>query len=84
MAEFCLDCFNKMNDTNYTKKDFVISKEPDLCEGCGEFKPVIIAKRSIHYYLWRVRYLVLPFWIIFRLLYLPIYLIKLYFIKRRK
>ena len=84
MAEFCLDCFNKRNDTNYTKKDFIISKDLGLCEGCGELKQVVIAKRGIHYYLWRIRYLILPFWIILRLLYLPIYLIKLYFAKVKK
>ncbi len=84
MAEFCLDCLNKRNNTNYTKREFVISKELNLCEGCGELKHVIIAKRGIHYYMWKVRYLILPFWIVLRLLYLPFYLIKIYFIERRK
>jgi len=45
MAEFCLDCWNKINDSRYTIKDFVISRELDLCEECGEYKQVIVRKR---------------------------------------
>ncbi len=75
MAEFCLDCLNKRNNTNHSKRRYIISNELDLCEGCGEMKQVVIAPRAI-YYIWRLRYLILPFWIIIRLLYLPIYLIK--------
>ncbi|MBR1969728.1 MAG: hypothetical protein IKA17_05180 [Clostridia bacterium] len=45
MAEYCLDCFNKMNGTDYDEYDFVVSKDLDLCEGCGEWKPVVITKR---------------------------------------
>ena len=41
MAEFCLKCFNKMNDTEYTEKQVWL--EDDLCEGCAEIKPCIIA-----------------------------------------
>lgn len=50
MAEFCFDCLNKMNDSNYTEKDVQVSENLDLCEGCGEYKHVVIAikaKRSI-------------------------------------
>lgn len=39
MAEFCLECYNKLNGTNYTE-DEVITEE-DLCEGCGEIKPCV-------------------------------------------
>ena len=42
MAEFCLDCWNKMNDSHLTAKDVVLSEDLDLCEGCASFKPVII------------------------------------------
>ena len=41
MAEFCLDCWNRMNNTNYTEAD--VTLEEDLCEGCGEVKPCIVA-----------------------------------------
>lgn len=46
MAEYCLDCWNKINDTNDPAKDYIISKEPDLCEGCGQMKPVVIMRRA--------------------------------------
>ena len=45
MAEFCLDCWNKLNNSNFTDKDYVISRELDLCEECGQWKPVIIRVR---------------------------------------
>lgn len=44
MAEFCLKCFNKLNDTNYQEKDVVL--EDDLCEGCAEIKPCIVTFKS--------------------------------------
>lgn len=40
MAEFCLECFNKLNGTNYSKEDVILST--DLCEGCGEVKPCVV------------------------------------------
>lgn len=45
MAEYCLKCFNKINGTNHSEKEFVFSNEFDLCEGCGKWKNVIITKR---------------------------------------
>ena len=42
MAEFCLDCLNKINDTPLTEKDVVLSYGLDLCEGCGEWKITVI------------------------------------------
>lgn len=45
MAEFCLDCWNKLNKTQCTEKEYVLSKGPDLCEECGQWKPVIVRKR---------------------------------------
>ena len=40
MAEFCKDCFKKMcPDWIITE----VSRENDLCEGCGEWKPVVIS-----------------------------------------
>ena len=41
MAEFCLDCFNRLNDTKLTDKDVVL--EEDFCEGCSQIKPCVIA-----------------------------------------
>ncbi len=42
MAEFCVDCWNELNGSNNTEKDFILSENLDLCEGCGELKNVII------------------------------------------
>lgn len=56
VAEFCLACWNKLNDTHYTEAEMVIDhKELDLCEGCGQYKPVIIRERGpVGRLLWRV------------------------------
>lgn len=51
MAEHCLDCFNKLNDTAYNKK--VVSLAEDFCEGCGEVKLCVIALRP-ESYLYRI------------------------------
>lgn len=45
MAEICLDCWNKMNETNDSPCRYVLSREKDLCEGCGEYKRVIVVER---------------------------------------
>lgn len=39
MAEFCLKCFNELNNTHYTEEN--IWTEVDFCEGCGEWKPCV-------------------------------------------
>ena len=46
MAEFCLDCWNEINGTKHSKRKYVMSKELDLCEECGEWKQVIICYRK--------------------------------------
>ena len=43
MAEFCIECWNKINKTKISAKECVLSKNLYLCEGCGELKVVIIA-----------------------------------------
>lgn len=65
MAEICFDCWNKSNNNKYKPKDFIISKELDICEECGEHKPVIIAFRQ-------------PFYIrIFLILFLPFKILEI-------
>lgn len=49
MAELCLECCNKINGTNYNRRKYIISKDLDLCEECGEFKHVIIVERKYFY-----------------------------------
>lgn len=46
MAEFCLDCWNRINDAHWTERDYILSDEYDICEGCGEFRRVVEAKRE--------------------------------------
>jgi len=46
MAEFCPDCWNRINGSEDDKKKYVLSKDLDLCEGCGEWKHVIIRERD--------------------------------------
>ena len=43
MAEFCKDCSRRvLGFTNDELKRAVMSDEPDLCEGCGKYKLVVI------------------------------------------
>lgn len=49
MAEFCLDCLNKINGSNHNKHYFVLSKELELCEECGQWKHVVITRRQFYY-----------------------------------
>ena len=45
VAEFCLDCWNKLNETNDSKWRYVLSWEKEPCEECGQYKRVIITER---------------------------------------
>ena len=47
MAEFCLDCYNKLSGEHLTKYD--VTLDMDFCEECCEIKPcigIIIKRRS--------------------------------------
>ena len=45
MAEFCLECWNKINETHDSKWRYVLSWEKDLCEECGQYRRVIVTER---------------------------------------
>ena len=45
MAEFCLDCWNKINETQDSKWRYVLSRDKDFCEECGQYKQVIVVER---------------------------------------
>lgn len=45
MAEFCVDCWNKINETQDSKWRYILSWQRDYCEECGQYKKVIIAER---------------------------------------
>ncbi len=42
MAEFCLECWNKINETQDSQWRYLLSLGKDLCEECGQYKKVII------------------------------------------
>lgn len=41
MAEYCLECFNKVNGTKINENEVIT--EDDVCEGCGKVKPCVIS-----------------------------------------
>jgi hypothetical protein len=55
MAEFCLDCFNDLNGTDYSNKEVWLAN--DFCEGCGKWKPCVLDLKPN------------PFWFIQSILY---------------
>ena len=67
MAEICLKCWNKLNESNYPKIKYIISKNFDLCEECGEWTHIIEMERRT-YYLRKFRFVIFPFRIIFAVL----------------
>lgn len=42
MSDFCLECFNKFEETAYAPKEVRLSLMRELCEGCGETRRVVI------------------------------------------
>lgn len=44
MAEFCKDCYIAICGGSENDK-IKLSKELDLCEGCGEYKRVVVSVR---------------------------------------
>lgn len=47
MAEFCLECWNKINETNDSKWRYILSWDLELCEECGEYKHVIVTEHCL-------------------------------------
>lgn len=80
MAEFCLECLNKINETNDKASKYIISKDLDLCEGCGQWKNVVVMERK-YYYLYKFRFFVFPYWLYRYLKYTPR---KSFFFHRKK
>lgn len=68
MAEFCLDCWNKINETNDPPRKYVISKHLDLCEGCGQMTHVILMERK-YFYRRILRLVFFPLKIVFTIFY---------------
>ena len=49
VAEFCLDCWNRINGTHDPADRYLLSKNLSLCEGCGKATHVIVAIRGHHF-----------------------------------
>ena len=49
MAEFCKDCYIAICGGSENDK-IILSKELDLCEGCGEYKRVVVSVRPTFKY----------------------------------
>ena len=47
MAEFCPECLTRLNGTERAPLSYVLSRELDLCEGCGQWKRVVIRERNM-------------------------------------
>lgn len=57
MAEICLECWQKLSQQREPRWKYVLSKELDLCEECGEWKQVIVKKRfTVPWFLLRMIY----------------------------
>lgn len=57
MAEFCLECWNRLHHTQETSQEVTLTNYLDLCEGCGEMKQVVqasswVGKTKKRYVLW--------------------------------
>ena len=70
MAEFCFECFKKLNETEEPESKYIISDTLDLCEGCGKWKKVVIAEKR-GYYLYKFRFILFPLHILWRIIILP-------------
>ena len=68
MAEFCLECWNRINETNDSESKYIISKDLDLCEGCGKRTHVIVVQRK--YYCHKFRLVIFVLWRILIMSYL--------------
>ena len=84
MADFCLDCWNELNEINDPKIKYIISKDYTLCEGCGEFKQVIIEERISYYVYYRLIYITFPFLLIYAITLRLIYIIQQLWKKKKR
>lgn len=45
VAEFCLACWNELNKTQLKRWNVELSWDLDFCEGCGQWKHVVVSER---------------------------------------
>ena len=60
MAEFCLECLNRINETKEPAIKYIMSEELNLCEGCVQWKRTVSMYR-LSYWLWKLRFIIAPF-----------------------
>lgn len=41
MAEFCRECFLKLEEDNRLEDQIILSDSLEFCEGCGEWKRIV-------------------------------------------
>jgi len=46
MAEFCYKCWNEINNYDDPPEAYILSWDHDICEGCGQWKRVVIGNRK--------------------------------------
>ena len=91
MAEFCLECWKKLNEVeDDDDKNYILSKDLDFCEGCGEWKPVVVTERRF-YYRRQFDRIIFPFILLFTIIYglwklltLPYLIFKYIRLRKRK
>ncbi len=72
---YCLDCINKSCSRTYDAKEMIFAKSLYLCEGCGEHKTVVLMTKRL-YWQRKLRVLILPVYVLWRLLILPYLIVK--------
>jgi len=45
--EFCLSCWRELKLTNDLPKLYIISLDPERCEICGKWQPLLINEKSL-------------------------------------
>ena len=64
MAELCFDCLNETMGGKEDRRKYVYSDYLDLCEGCGQYKKVVLCKRGFLYYIRKFRIIIYPLMLI--------------------
>lgn len=89
MAEFCVECWIEIFARNDSPDEYAVTNYLDLCEGCGECKPVVIgkkkdiARRRIRRIFFPIRIILTTIYVLWRLLIFP-YLIIRYLINKNR
>ena len=57
MAEICLECWQKLSEKREPRWKYILSRELDLCEECGQWKRVIVRERfAVPWFLMKMIY----------------------------